>query len=251
MNRNTISSATAWLLPAVALGFLLFAARGQFVSADSAPLVFAAVMTVLVAILLFFERRPSFRIRLLIAALTVTLGWASVLAHREYKAAVNAEAEERALRRLGGGPAPALDYLQALNLNLEAETALRPGSGKLVLLDFWATSCSPCLEQMPEVEQLHGRYRERGLVVFGLTRYYGEPEKKQSELDQIRRFAADLGATYPLLVAPPEVHEAYSVSALPTAVLIGRRGEILEYGVGIDNARRVLDRVREILDGEG
>jgi peroxiredoxin len=90
--------------------------------------------------------------------------------------------------------------------------------GKVVLLHFWATFCTPCLKELPTLEALWHRYRKRGLVILGIAADRGGA-------DGVRKFAGATGVTFPVLLDPEGVvRNRYEVVALPMSYLIGRDG---------------------------
>jgi peroxiredoxin/outer membrane lipoprotein-sorting protein len=96
---------------------------------------------------------------------------------------------------------------------------LRSLAGKAVVVDFWATWCPPCREEMPHLEQLHRQLREKGLVVLGLD--VGE------DADTVREFARKNDYTFTLLLgAEPDVSARYHVDGYPTVFVIDRAGKI-------------------------
>lgn len=96
---------------------------------------------------------------------------------------------------------------------------LRSLTGKVVVLDFWATWCPPCREEMPHLEQLHRQLREKGLVILGLD--VGE------DGDTVREFARKNDYTFTLLLgAEPDVSARYHVDGYPTVFVIDRAGKI-------------------------
>ena len=91
-----------------------------------------------------------------------------------------------------------------------------------VLLDFWATWCHPCLAELPELEALHRRYRERGLTVIGVS------EDGPRNFARVRPFAAKLGLTFPIVLDEDgRIQQLYQARALPTTVLIDAAGVIV------------------------
>jgi peroxiredoxin len=62
--------------------------------------------------------------------------------------------------------------------------------GKTIIVNFWATWCPPCLEEMPELSGVHAQYQGQGLVVLGIS---------SDELNKIREFAQQTPVSYPLL----------------------------------------------------
>ena len=95
--------------------------------------------------------------------------------------------------------------------------------GKLVLLDFWATWCGPCLEALPDLQKLHDRYVERGVAFFGIQCM---DDADAASLLEKR------GYSLSLLPDGDEVASAYRVSGLPTFYLIGREGRIVHRSSG-------------------
>ena len=101
--------------------------------------------------------------------------------------------------------------------------------GRLVLLNFWASWCGPCREEMPLLDRVHARHEAEGLTVIGIA-----AEEAGPALD----FLAANPVAYPILVNPPG--DAVDVSlrfgntrnVLPYNVLIGRDGRILATRVG-------------------
>ena len=97
--------------------------------------------------------------------------------------------------------------------------------GKVVLLDFWATWCSPCRLAIPYLNDLHKANRERGLEIIGVSLDKGSPER-------VRRFAVNMGIQYTIIMADDEVVKKYGISPIPTTYLIDRDGYISNKWVG-------------------
>jgi peroxiredoxin len=97
--------------------------------------------------------------------------------------------------------------------------------GKVIILNFWATWCQECLEEMPAFEQLHRKFAGQGLTVIGINAREGTPA--------IQKYGKELGLTFPLILdSNGEINSAYGVVGLPTTFLIGRDGQALARGVG-------------------
>ena len=96
-----------------------------------------------------------------------------------------------------------------------------------VLLDFWATWCKPCLEAIPELQDLHTRFGPRGLTVIGIS---VDGPRNQA---RIRPFVNRLGITYPIVLDDDErLRHLYQVVAMPTALLIDADGNVESVRVG-------------------
>jgi cytochrome c biogenesis protein CcmG/thiol:disulfide interchange protein DsbE len=114
-----------------------------------------------------------------------------------------------------GRPAPAYRAVSASGDSVSLE-ALR---GRPVLLNVWATWCHPCRDEIPELQRLYERYRDRGLELVGVSvdAVGGE--------DAIRDFMRRYGMTYPVWRDPAEsVSATFLVIGVPATFLIDRRG---------------------------
>jgi len=98
-------------------------------------------------------------------------------------------------------------------------------SGRVVLLNFWATWCLECRSEMPAFERLHREFSAQGLAVVGINAREGT--------STIREYAKELGLTFPLILDPKgTINAAYGVIGLPTTFLIGRDGRPVALAVG-------------------
>ena len=125
----------------------------------------------------------------------------------------------------GGGSAPAI-RLPDLQGRPHAVSYEEAG---LTLVNFWATWCMPCREEMPQIERLSKRYAERGLKAVGIALESGEPA-------EIRKFieGGRLDLSYTLLVGDDAVSEGFGgVEIVPTTFLVGKDGSILSRHLGV------------------
>jgi thiol-disulfide isomerase/thioredoxin len=130
--------------------------------------------------------------------------------------------------RLQGEVAPEINISKWIE---QAPLKISQLKGRVVLLDFWATWCGPCLAAFPHLRGWHEKYKDRGLVVLGITTYSGRGEARDmtvaEEFSYIERFKKQHNLTYGVGVTDTDNnHRNYGISAIPTAVLIDRRGII-------------------------
>ncbi len=127
---------------------------------------------------------------------------------------------------------------------LAGETqALESLRGHVVLLDFWATWCKPCIKSMPELDAMYRDYQKRGLVVVGISVDQGDDRAKK-----VKKFLSKNPVAYPIVIdgAEHSSWEAFNVAALPTLYLIDREGRIVERWIGLvdpKDVRASVDRV--------
>jgi len=113
--------------------------------------------------------------------------------------------------------------------------------GKVVLLNFWATWCTPCKEEMPWFVDLQKKYSNDGLVVVGVA-------MDDSETSKIAQFAGEMGVNYPVLLGTDQVSEDYgNVQYLPTSFYIDRDGKFVEKGVGLLGRQEVENNIQKAL----
>lgn len=91
--------------------------------------------------------------------------------------------------------------------------------GEVVMINFWATWCPPCRQEMPELEKLYSRYRDVGFKLLGVS----IDEKSTKAQNMAQR----LKVNYPILFdSEKHVSELYDVDAMPTTVVVDRDGKV-------------------------
>jgi thiol-disulfide isomerase/thioredoxin len=152
------------------------------------------------------------------------------------------QVRDRAIQvALLGRPAPEIevaDWVQG------AGATLAGVRGRVILLEFWATWCRPCLELMPRLGSLHERYAARGLEILAITRYGRTPadadpaDVRARERDLVRTVISGRGLDgIGIGIAPDgRLQRQYGATAVPTLALIDRAGLVRLIGSGEDEA---------------
>ncbi|MBP3953716.1 TlpA family protein disulfide reductase [Gemmata sp. G18] len=108
--------------------------------------------------------------------------------------------------------------------------ALKERKGKVVLMDFWATWCPPCVKTFPEFVDLHKKYADRGLVCLSVSMDKTWERKKGSyDKDRVLKFLEEKSATFPNFIATERDDELYGrlfglEHSIPFQVLFGKDG---------------------------
>ncbi len=113
------------------------------------------------------------------------------------------------------GPAPnfTLKSLSGENIKLSELT------GNVVLINFWASWCGPCRQEMPFLNAIHNKYEALGFTVLGVN--------VEEEVANARSFIAERPVDFPILFdSNNKVSELYKVIAMPTTVVIDRNGKL-------------------------
>jgi cytochrome c biogenesis protein CcmG/thiol:disulfide interchange protein DsbE len=122
----------------------------------------------------------------------------------------------------GGKPAPAFT-LQDLNGN---SVSLADFRGKVVILDFWATWCPPCIKEIPDFIELYKKYEDKGFAMVGIS-------LDQAGISVVKSFAQKFQINYPILMADGKVDKAYGgITSIPTTFVIDSAGNIRQKYIG-------------------
>ena len=118
--------------------------------------------------------------------------------------------------------------------------AMKDLSSKVVVIDFWATWCGPCREEIPHLNKLYSDFKGQGLEIVGISMDDGP--------DVVKDFARELRMEYPLVMGSDELAEQFGgILGLPTTFIIDRKGNIVKRFVGLPPAEELSRVVRELL----
>lgn len=136
------------------------------------------------------------------------------------------------------GPAPDFN-LRKFNLG---RVKLSDYRGKVVLINFWATWCPPCIKEIPDFVALTDEYEEKGLVILGISL---DKNPQQVLPGFIRKYKIN----YPVLLDDGRVAGAYGgVTAIPTTFLVDREGNIREKYVGARSRSVFENDIKRLLE---
>jgi peroxiredoxin len=138
------------------------------------------------------------------AAKVLTLGFTIALASTASASTVKVSEQ---------APDFTLKTLNGPNLRLEEYR------GQVVLINFWASWCGPCRQEMPILDRLHQRYEDTGFAVLGVN-VEGDPKPAQKIVDKTN-------VTFPVLIDEGQaVSELYELEAMPSTVVVDRDGVV-------------------------
>ena len=136
------------------------------------------------------------------------------------------------------GPAPAFTLTSLSG----QQGALSQYKGQVVMVNFWATWCGPCQQEMPLLDQMYKKYKPAGFTLIGVN--------VDKEAPAVKELLARKPVTFPVLLDPAnQVSKAYHVDEMPSSVIIDRKGEIryIHRGYRPGDENEYQDRIRQLI----
>ena len=122
-------------------------------------------------------------------------------------------------------------------------TTLSSLRGKIVILEFWATWCSPCRESVPELNEMYERFRGKNVELLGIS-----VDKGGDAPSAVRAFLTEHAVAYPVLLDDRNVNSSYGVSGIPAMFIIDKEGKVVKQFTGfIPGLGRTLSKEVETL----
>lgn len=124
-----------------------------------------------------------------------------------------------------------------------AEVNLSQFGGMAVLINFWASWCLPCREEMPELVRSYESHKADGLIILGVNLTYSDT------LPDVQAFADEFNVTFPVILDKDGAvaERLYRIPGVPTSIFVNRDGTIERIHVGIMTPRQIDQYIAEIL----
>jgi thiol-disulfide isomerase/thioredoxin len=126
------------------------------------------------------------------------------------------------------------------------KVSLSDYKGKTIIVNFWATYCGPCREEMPWFQEFSQKYAAQNLVVLGLDQEDGVTK------EQVARAASKIGVTYPILIATDKVGSAFGLGDyLPVTYYISSKGTVVVQTPGAPTKDEMESYIQKTLAAGG
>jgi len=134
-------------------------------------------------------------------------------------------------------PAPQFSFS-----SLEGKTvSMKDLENKVIVVDFWATWCGPCREEIPHLNKLYSELKGKGFEIVGIS-------MDTDGTDAVKDFAKELRIEYPIVIGDDKDAEAFGgIIGLPTTFIIDRKGNIVKKYVGLPSPGDMERIVKELV----
>lgn len=112
--------------------------------------------------------------------------------------------------------------------------------GKAVMLNFFATWCPPCRQEIPDLVKLHEEYAKKGVVVIGLS--------VDEDKNAVPGFLQKLGVNYPVYMAGSSITRAFGISSIPFNVFFDKKGDVVLAGSGLVEHKDLVEIFDKLLE---
>lgn len=111
--------------------------------------------------------------------------------------------------------------------------ALKDLRGQVVLVNMWATWCSPCRSEMPDLDSIYRRFKKDGLIVLAIT---------DEEAGKARQFVDEYRLSFPILLdSDKSVHKQYTIEGLPRSFVYDREGKLVSQAIDMRTKKQFLE----------
>ena len=122
----------------------------------------------------------------------------------------------------------------------ELQKKIDENRGKVIIVDFWATWCPPCKEEIPGFINLYKKYKDKGVEIFGVALDF-DGEKT------VKPYAKRMGINYPLFIGSFDMNEEYDVSGIPTTLIFDKKGVLKVRHVGFASQKEFENEILDLL----
>ena len=128
--------------------------------------------------------------------------------------------------------------------SLEGKTvAMKDLANKVVIIDFWATWCGPCREEIPHLNQLYSELKSKGLEIVGIS-------MDSDGTDGVKDFVREFRMQYPVVMGDEKLAESFGgIIGLPTTLIIDRSGQVAKKYIGLPPAADMEKVVKDLVAG--
>jgi thiol-disulfide isomerase/thioredoxin len=148
---------------------------------------------------------------------------------------------------LTGAPEKAPEFRKSGVWINSTPLTLKSLKGKVVLVDFWAFDCDPCIQAMPHIREIQSRYEQKGLVTIGVHVPRTDDEK---DVTKLREAVKRMEIRFPVVTDNPQkIFGDYRCDLWPTVFVIDRQGAIRYSHGGVGRYDDLEDAIQTLLDG--
>jgi peroxiredoxin len=136
------------------------------------------------------------------------------------------------------GPAPAFSLADLAG----QQASLGQYKGQVVMVNFWATWCGPCQQEMPLLDAMYKKYKPAGFTLLGVN--------VDKEAPPVKALLDRKPVSFPVLLDPAnQVSKAYNVNEMPSTVIVDRKGQIryIHRGYHPGDENEYQDRIRQLI----
>ena len=141
-----------------------------------------------------------------------------------------------------------LPIFKGQNLVDDKEIDLAKFSGHVLIVDFWATWCPPCVKEIPDFVEMYNQYKDKGLTIVGIS--------VDADQKDVEKFIKEHKMTYPIVMVSEEIKAAFEkaldkpIRGMPTTLVIDRKGKIVSLHEGYTEKEVFLKEIRPLLEKE-
>ena len=118
------------------------------------------------------------------------------------------------------------------------QVSLSDFKGNIVVLNFWATWCPPCIAEIPDFVKVFNEFKDKDVQFIGVS---------NEDISTLKSFAADYNINYPILVDDKNIMEIWGIRAIPTTFVFDRDGQIVFKNVGMMTGEQIRNVIENIL----